>query len=44
MALNNWRGPFFDMVQRALSPDSVVQAGQIYLLLGDFALIAFMWI
>jgi peptide/bleomycin uptake transporter len=44
VAINNWRRPFFDLVQQALSPDSTVEASQLYLLLVDFALIAFMWI
>jgi len=46
VALNNWRGPFFDLIQRALTPDAPVraEAGQLYGLLGDFGLIAFVWI
>ena len=44
VAINNWRRPFFDMVQTALSPDSDIQPAQLYWLLLDFAAIAFLWI
>jgi len=42
VALNNWRRPFFDMVQSAFNPDSDVTADQFYNLLWIFATIAFM--
>lgn len=44
VAINNWRRPFFDLVQQALSPEAGVTANQLYSLLFDFAAIAFMWI
>lgn len=44
VAINNWRRPFFDTVQTALDPDQTVEASTLYLLLLDFALIAFVWI
>ncbi|HSO46556.1 MAG TPA: peptide antibiotic transporter SbmA [Rhizobiaceae bacterium] len=44
VAINNWRRPFFDLVQQALTPDSNVQQDQLYKLMLDFALIAFLWI
>lgn len=44
VAINNWRRPFFDLVQQALTPDSNVQQDQLYDLMLDFALIAFLWI
>ncbi|WP_421853319.1 peptide antibiotic transporter SbmA [Oricola sp.] len=42
VALNNWRRPFFDMVQAAFNEDSNFTAGQFYELIGVFAAIAFM--
>lgn len=42
VAINNWRRPFFDNVQKALSPDSSVSALELYELLGLFAEIAFL--
>ncbi|MEM7461444.1 MAG: peptide antibiotic transporter SbmA [Pseudomonadota bacterium] len=44
VAINNWRRPFFDLVQTALSPDSDVKPSELYWLLVDFAAIAFLWI
>lgn len=41
VAINEWRRPFFDTVQEALSADSNVTVGHIYGLLLDFAGIAF---
>jgi peptide/bleomycin uptake transporter len=44
VALNNWRRPFFDLVQTALDTDgnTTVVAGDLYGLIGIFAAIAFM--
>ncbi len=42
VALNNWRRPFFDMVQESLTEDSTVTAGSLYELVLVFATIAFM--
>lgn len=42
VAINNWRRPFFDAVQAALSPKSNVTTGQLYTLMLQFAEIAFM--
>lgn len=42
VALNNWRRPFFDLVQNAFNEDSTVTAVQLYNLIGVFAAIAFM--
>jgi len=42
VAINNWRRPFFDAVQGALSPNSKVTVEQLNGLLLDFAQIAFM--
>ncbi|PZQ99692.1 MAG: peptide antibiotic transporter SbmA [Cereibacter sphaeroides] len=44
VALNNWRGPFFDDVQNALSGSGEVTAAQLYGLLLIFAKIALMWV
>jgi peptide/bleomycin uptake transporter len=44
VAINNWRRPFFDAVQAALSPKSEVTAKQLYDLLIQFAEIAFVFI
>jgi len=41
VAINNWRRPFFDAVQNALSPESKVTTEQLYGLLIQFAEIAF---
>jgi len=41
VAINEWRRPFFDAVQQALSGDASVSVGELYGLLGDFAGIAF---
>lgn len=41
VAINNWRRPFFDAVQSALSPNSTVTTAQLYLLMLQFAQIAF---
>jgi len=30
VALNNWRGPFYDMIQKALSGEGLVQASDLY--------------
>lgn len=42
VAINNWRRPFFDGVQAALSPNSTVTTAQLYTLMLQFAEIAFM--
>ena len=42
VALNNWRRPFFDMVQAAFNEDANFTAGQFYELIWIFASIAFM--
>jgi peptide/bleomycin uptake transporter len=44
VAINNWRRPFFDLVQTALTPGSAVPQAELYKLMLDFALIAFLWI
>lgn len=46
VAINNWRRPFFDAVQAALTPESkaVVTATQLYNLIITFAEIAFVWV
>ena len=41
VAIIEWRRPFFDAVQQALSGDASVSVGELYGLLGDFAGIAF---
>lgn len=41
VAINNWRRPFFDAVQAALSPNSKVTTAQLYTLMLQFAEIAF---
>jgi len=43
VAINNWRRPFFDSVQNALSAQSTTTASQLYGLIIAFAAIAFMW-
>jgi len=42
VAINNWRRPFFDAVQTALSPESTVTALELYELMRLFAEIAFL--
>lgn len=42
VAINNWRRPFFDAVQKALSPESSVTALELYDLMRLFAEIAFL--
>ncbi len=44
VAINNWRRPFFDDVQTALSGESTVTAGDLYALILIFAQIAFLWV
>lgn len=44
VAINNWRRPFFDLVQKALTPDGKVAQADLYKLMLDFSLIAFLWI
>lgn len=44
VAINNWRRPFFDAIQAALSPNSQVTTKQLYDLLIQFAEIAFVFI
>ncbi|MDP8568885.1 peptide antibiotic transporter SbmA [Methylophilus aquaticus] len=41
VAINNWRRPFFDAVQAALSPNSKVTTAELYMLMLQFAEIAF---
>lgn len=41
VAINNWRRPFFDAVQEALSPESTVTTTQLYKLIVQFSEIAF---
>jgi peptide/bleomycin uptake transporter len=41
VAINEWRRPFFDAVQDALSSKSGITSGDLYYLLVDFAEIAF---
>ncbi len=42
VAINNWRRPFFDAVQNALSPTGGVSVDQLYDLIAIFAEIAFL--
>lgn len=44
VAINNWRRPFFDDVQQALSGKSTVTAADLYGLTLIFAEIAFVWL
>lgn len=44
VAINNWRRPFFDSVQLALTTPDSVTAQQLYSLLLIFMQIAFLWI
>ncbi len=43
VAINNWRRPFFDAVQNALSTESTTTAGDLYSLIWIFAQIALLW-
>lgn len=43
VAINNWRRPFFDAVQNALSANSTTTAGELYGLIVSFSAIAFLW-
>lgn len=43
VAINNWRRPFFDAVQNALSPTSTTTAADLYSLILIFAEIALVW-
>lgn len=43
VAINNWRRPFFDSVQNALSDKSTTTAMDLYLLIITFAEIALLW-
>ncbi len=43
VALNNWRGPFFDMINRAIN-EKDLPASELYWGLLDFALIAFVFV
>jgi peptide/bleomycin uptake transporter len=44
IALNNWRGPFYDMIQNALTTAGSVTPGQLYLGVSEFFFIASLWI
>jgi peptide/bleomycin uptake transporter len=44
VALNNWRGPFFDLFQKALTVPGSVSAAQLYSLFWVYALIGLMFI
>ena len=44
VAINNWRRPFFDAVQNALSGESTTKAADLYSLILIFTQIAFVWI
>ena len=44
VAINNWRRPFFDAVQNALSGESTTTAADLYSLILIFTQIAFVWI
>ncbi|MGE3065794.1 MAG: peptide antibiotic transporter SbmA [Hyphomicrobiaceae bacterium] len=43
VAINNWRRPFFDAVQNALSGNSTTTPEQLYGLIVAFSAIAFVW-
>ncbi len=43
VAINNWRRPFFDAVQDALSGNSSTTAAELYNLILIFAEVAFLW-
>lgn len=42
VAINNWRRPFFDSVQNALTPEKEIPASELYDLITIFAEIAFL--
>lgn len=44
VAINNWRRPFFDSVQNALSGNSTTTANDLFALILTFAEIAFVWV
>ncbi|MCO5063283.1 MAG: peptide antibiotic transporter SbmA [Rhizobiaceae bacterium] len=44
VALNNWRGPFFDLFQKALTPPPSVTAGQLYDMFWIYAWIGAMFV
>ncbi|RNJ45213.1 peptide transporter [Mesorhizobium erdmanii] len=44
VALNNWRGPFFDLFQKAISTAGSVSAAELYSLFWIYALIGLMFI
>ncbi|PBB70390.1 peptide transporter [Mesorhizobium sp. WSM4312] len=44
VALNNWRGPFFDLFQKALTTPASVSAAELYSLFSIYALIGLMFI
>lgn len=44
VAINNWRRPFFDTVQNALSGNSASNVSELYRLILVFAEIAFVWL
>jgi len=44
VAINNWRRPFFDDVQNALSDNSTTTSADLYALILIFAQIAFLWV
>lgn len=44
VAINNWRRPFFDAVQYALSGSRTITPGQLYSLILIFCEIAFVWL
>ena len=44
VAINNWRGPFFDDVQTALSGSGTKTVGDFYALILIFCEIAFVWV
>ena len=44
VAINNWRRPFFDAVQNALSNESTTTSADLYGLILVFAQIAFLWL
>jgi len=43
VAINNWRRPFFDNVQNALSGNSTTSAADLFALILVFAQLAFVW-
>ncbi len=43
VAINNWRRPFFDAVQNALSKESTTTVGSLYTYIGFFAAISLVW-